>query len=422
MSATHSRFTVAVLVVVVALAGCGAPVAESNATGETGANITVTNGSLAVDADSVFTRVQQLRGTGVEAPEQIRAYNTIEGFRNQSGSLGGSRAQTFSRLAGMTTGDVNVSDSVTAQKNGYVTGLGSIVLYLGENATLADEQLLVSHELTHYVQVRNGRQQQVLNQTGGAVPTSDTQYVLRALLEGDAVVTANAYLEQYSESERLNSPMYYEVQESLPDGHVARYANSQYVHGFEYVEAQTDSPADVADVYDAPPLTSEQLLHNLSAKTEPPTPLSVSIETNSEWVTSGDDRMGEAFVRYALESQVGPDRAARAAAGWGNDTVRFLRPADGDGETAYAWTLRWDDAANQTEFTAAFRESLSARGTETDGTWRLTEESVSATVSTPTDRTTVVLFGPESLVDRMTASGNEGSVRIALETVEITAG
>jgi hypothetical protein len=123
--------------------------------------------------------------------------------------------------------------------------------------------------------------------------------------------------------------------------------------------------------------------------------------------------MGEAFVRTALESTVDTATARRAAAGWGNDSLRFLRPSDGQGETSYAWVLRWDDAANQSEFASAYRDSLAARGTQTEGSWNLTDSELSARLVTPTDRTAVVVFGPESLTERVNVTGENGDVTVA---------
>jgi hypothetical protein len=432
--ATDRRTVTAVIVLLaVVLAGCGAPVAQppdtsgtqtaapttgtatappATATPSEPRTINVTNGSLSVDPNRVFERVQSLQGTDVDPPRVVRVYNNVTAFENQSAGVlpGGSRR--FYKLAGMTAEDVNISESVTRQKNGYVTGLGSIVLYVGENASTVDELLLVAHEFTHYLQVRDGRQQRLIETLDSATLT-DERYVIRALSEGGAVVTTNAYLATYANTSTTNSAMYTRVQSALPDGHIGKYENGKYVHGTEYMDSRTETPANLSAVYETPPRTSEQILHELDPDAEPPTPLSVDVQTGDQWVASGGDRMGEAFVRTALESAVGEREAISAAAGWGNDTVRFLRPADGDGKTAFAWVLRWDDAANQREFQSAYERSLDQRGTETDGVWRLDNRSASATLIAPTDRTSVVVFGPDALVENVTVTGSPGTVQVS---------
>jgi hypothetical protein len=433
MATDRRTVTAVTLLLAVVLAGCGAPVAQSpdtsgtqtvspttgtatatpaTATPSEPRAINVTNGSLSVDPNRVFERVQSLQGTDVDPPRVVRVYNNMTDFANQSEGVlpGGSRR--FYRLAGMTAADVNISVSVTRQKNGYVTGLGSIVLYVGENASTVDELLLVAHEFTHYLQVRDGRQQRLIETLGSATVT-DERYVIRALSEGGAVVTTDAYLATYADTSTTNSEMYTRVQSALPDGHIAKYENGKYVHGAEYMASRTESPANLSAVYETPPRTSEQILHELGPDAEPPTPLSVDVQTGDEWVASGSDRMGEAFLRTALEAGVGEQQAVSAAAGWGNDTVRFLRPADGDGKTAFAWVLRWDDAANQSEFQSAYEQSLDQRGTETDDVWRLENRSVSATLTAPTERTSVVVFGPDALVANATVTGSPGTVRVS---------
>lgn len=413
----------------VVLAGCSAPVAQpstpagdgtptvqpgTDGSADRGENrrINVTEGSLTVDPNRVFDRVQRLQGTNVSRPAVVRVFNTAEGFRNQSSDVGAGPNRDFYVLAGMDDTAVNLSASVTRQRNGYVTGLGTIVLYVGENTTRVDELLLSAHEFVHYVQLETGRQERLVGTLDGATLT-DRRYVLRAMIEGDAVVTTDAYLDRYANTTATNSEWYTEIQSSLPAGHVARYENGKYVHGTEYMDRRSERPADLPAVYGNPPGTSEQLLHDLPPGSEPPVALSVTVETGDAWVASGSDRMGEAFVRTALERAVGEEGAVAAADGWGNDTVRFLRPADGDGQTGYVWVLRWDDAANQSEFHSAYRQSLDQRGTATGGVWRLNDSDASATLTAPTDRTSVVVFGSASLVGNVSVTGQAGEITVS---------
>lgn len=119
----------------------------------------------------------------------------------------------------------------------------------------------------------------------------------------------------------------------------------------------------------------------------------------------------EAFVRTFLEVGLEPERAARAAAGWGNDTLRIARSgADG---VAYVWVLRWDDAANASEFEAALRASLDGRADRVGDGWRLEAIDGIATVRSPTDRTTVLLYGHRSFVGTAAVSGDNATVRVS---------
>ncbi|WP_049901450.1 hypothetical protein [Halococcus agarilyticus] len=115
--------------------------------------------------------------------------------------------------------------------------------------------------------------------------------------------------------------------------------------------------------------------------------------------------MGEAFVRSALENGVNESRAATAAAGWGADRRVIARTDDGD--AGHAWALRWDDAANASEFVVAFQEYRAAHAMETDTAIRLTHV---------TDETVVVLAGDPGFVDAATANGTSDRVTVTVNT------
>jgi hypothetical protein len=160
----------------------------------------------------------------------------------------------------------------------------------------------------------------------------------------------------------------------------------------------------MGELWSDPPRTSEELIHGLEPDSEPPTPLRVSTPAGDRWQAVGTDRMGEAFVRYALESDLGPERARNAAAGWGNDTLRIYRPVAG-GDPSFVWVLGWDDRANATEFREAFADALDARGNRTDGTWDLGDADASARLLAPTATTAAFVAGNESFVESTDVSG-----------------
>lgn len=396
------------LAAVLVVAGCGAPVADDPARGRV-PNVAVTNGTLSLDPGEVYAQIQTLQGTAVDPPTRVRAYNTLEGFQNQSADLGLAQSTTFRELAGMGTGPVNVSAIDQRAKNGYVTGLGAVVVYLGPNATAVDEHLLLAHELTHYLQAQTGRQQQAFGQVGFG--TTDATFVVRALAEGGATFTTDAYLAAYVDTDTRNAAWYDRIAAQLPPGHVGRYGNGAYVHGHDYVAGRIDDPSRLASVWANPPRTGEQLLHGLEPGSEPPTPLPVATPAGDRWQAVGDDRLGEPFVRYALESELGADRAAAAAAGWGNDTLRIYRPVEG-GDPSFVWVLGWDDPGNATEFQRAFRDALDARGDRAGGVWNLTDVDAHARLVDPTETTTAFVVGNESFVDSAGVSGSDTTITI----------
>mgnify|MGYP006276651489 FL=1 len=416
------RLGICLLALALVTAGCQAPMADgSTATAATPAegdgterlsapNITVLNGSLELDPGGVFARVQAVSGTDVPAPRAVRVYNTSGAFYNSTpGGGSGPGIPEFWRVAGLDTAAVN-SSALEISKNGYVTGRGDVVVYLGPDSTLADERLLLAHEFTHYVQIQRNQQASLNEALGGT--TTQAAYLTRSIIEGGAVYTTDSYVREYAPNGTLNSPWYGEIQASYPAGHVARFQNARYIDGHEYVSAQVDTPENLSTVYENPPRTTEQLLHGIDPGAEPPTALAVESATGDGWLASGTDTMGEAFVRYALAADVGQDRAERAAAGWGNDSVRIFRPLDG-GRAGYVWLLGWDDAANATEFERTLRDAFAARGNDTGSRWALTDVNASAAVNEVGPETTAVVFGPESFLGATTVSG-DGSVRISV--------
>ena len=392
------------------VAGCQAPVADSGgapgtdgspATDRQPATITVQNGTLAVDPGLVFARVQTVAGTNVTPPERVRAFDNESAYGNAS--LGGSGLPPFQEAVGLKAGPVENVSNLALPFAGQTSALGTVVVYAGPNGTVDDVRLVVAHEFVHYVQFKQGRSAELRQRVDTS--TTDGSYVVRSLLEGPAAYTTDAYLERYTDNGTRNAPVYRAIANALPPGHVARYGNSQYVEGTEYVASRVDDPADLPRVYDAPPTTSEQVIHNHTADEEPPVALDATVEPAEGWREVGTDRLGEAFVRTTLAVGVAQARADRAAAGWGNDRLYVYR-APGQRPASYAWAFAWDDAGEAAEFERALRAYLDARGERREGRW-VVDDALTARVFTPSERSTVLLLGNESFV-----AGTDASVTV----------
>ena len=406
---TRRALGVLALAAVLVVAGCQAPVAgtaDSGPATDSGpggpdrqpANVTVVNGTLAVDPGLVFARVQTVAGTNVTPPERIRAFDDESDYGNAS--LGSGGLPPFQEAVGLKTGPVSNASALQRQFAGQTSALGTVVVYTGPTATADDTRLVVAHEFVHYIQFTQGRSAQLRQQVDTG--TTDGSYVVRSLLEGPAVYTTDAYLERYTDNGTRNSPVYRAIAEALPPGHVGRYGNSQYVEGTEYVTSRVDVPADLPEVYEAPPTTSEQVIHNRTPDEEPAVALEAFVEPAQGWQEAGTDRLGEAFVRTTLAVGVPQPRADRAAAGWGNDRL-YVHRAPGQRNASYAWTFAWDDADEGAEFERALRAYLDARGERREGRWVL-DAGLTARVLTPSERSTVLLLGNESFVAGTDAS------------------
>jgi len=219
----------------------------------------------------------------------------------------------------------------------------------------------------------------------GASP--DERFARRALIEGGAVYVTDQYTREHL-NVTLQSEHIAERYEAGSSGD--RIVYSQYYFGSPVRERQhRRSCADLADVYDDAPRTTENVLH-------PGRP------TNSP--ARRDHRHRGVRARAVADRSCGRTRhahhaprrhrkpqAVNASEGWGNDRVVVFE----DGwERSVAWVTRWDTAADADEFAAAARTLGNETDTEAFRTTRLDEETV------------VVFAGTESFVETASASGN----------------
>jgi hypothetical protein len=432
-------FLVVALVGGLLLAGCAAPMGEASpaavagwsvadgaddAPSRPGSNqagdaripaIAVANGTAPIDVNRSFARLRTLLEADVAAPARVRvfrnrsAYRVFRGLDAAANRSGPDPLTPFQEELGLRTGPIDAADSVASERNGYVSGLGSVGVYLGPTVSRDQARVVLVHELVHYVQLQADH----LSQVGAATDrTSDSRFAAQSTIEGGAVYVTDAYLRVHAENGTLNSDLYRRLIDAAPPAHVLRFGELPYLAGAEYIDGRLDDPGSLAPLYADPPVTSEQVLHGYRPGEEPPAELSVEVSTGTDWHEVGTDRVGEALLRVALQRGNSRAVATAAAAGWGNDSLRIFRHA-GENGPSYAWVLRWDDAANASEFESAARNYLDARGNRTHDGWQLPDGE--AGLHRPTDRTTVLVFGSAAFREALgVAVAAAGDVRIEL--------
>lgn len=367
------------------------------------ANVTVEGGDLRTDPGLVYSRVATLLETESPEPTSVRAYNSTEGFGDSipSGGFGAGQSRFFD-VIGFESGAVENETFIDDVGNGYTLGSGSIAVFVRETATRDEEAMLLAHELAHYIQFQNDRQSQLTEEIDSQ--TVDGQYVVRSLMEGTAVFTTDEYLDRFGENRTRNSPYYDDDQATYTPGHLRRWANSQYQIGADYVTQRLDSPSEVGAIYENPPTRSRELLD----PDAPPRPeLSVSNTLARSEIST--NRLGAAFLRYALESHIEVDRAESVATELGADSLHQFR-SDSDTFGNYAWATRWDSAADADAFEVAFGEYLDARGNASADGWTLDDVDLTVQLRRPTPETVVAVFGSDSFVTRTTANGTDGEI------------
>ncbi|MFT4891244.1 MAG: hypothetical protein ACI9YT_002170 [Halobacteriales archaeon] len=382
-------------------------------------DVAVEGGSLPVDPGVVFARVQDVAGTDASPPDAVRVVenrSALFGTANNVSAGGPAPLLEFYRLVGVrATGGGNES-AFERMEGGVTTGFGTVRIYPGEEPSATAVEPVLAHEFAHYLEVADRRPTRLVR--GVPEPaTTDGRFVRRSVREGAAVWIETAYVNRYLPNGTTGIDRTERVYDLYPRGSLGRYGMAQYVFGYRYVRSRVDDPAALAAVYEDPPRTSEQVLHRVSPGAEPPAPLAVAIDDGgTPYAGVVADRLGEAFVRTALENGVATDRAAAAATGWGNDRLAFVRR---DGDVHFVWVLRWDDAANATAFADAARELLDARGNRTDGGWIV--DGTRTELRRPIANTTVLVAGPDGFVRGVSVTTDGTAVTITPPRDDATA-
>jgi len=408
---------VAALLALVLLAGCQAPSATAPSpspvtspvsgttstssgpdagTAERSANVTVVGGTLPVDANRTFVRVQRLLQADVVSPTVRVEENATLGTDTLA-----ARQDPFEEVFGVgparpaAESDLAVGGATTPDDRVFLVDAGGEAHHV--ERTLA-------HEFTHVVQFRQGVPSEVgRNLSPDRSGTTDTAHVRRAVIEGGAVYVADRYVRQYLPGGPTEQRVLERLYANASTG--TRLYWSAYLYGARYVDGEIDSPAELGTVYGDPPATTEQLLHRTD---DEPVALSVTRRgSDSPWTVTDRDSRGELSVRVLLRGELPAPVAREAAAGWGNDRLVTF---EHDGRRGFAWALRWDDRANATEFAAAADRFLTAFATPTGDGW-LNGTDTFRTVRTD-DRTVVLLAGDPSFVSGAEVSGEPGRLVI----------
>jgi hypothetical protein len=396
--------------------------------------IAVRGGRIPVDATAVYDRTRRLLGTTAPRPEAVQLLNTTANT---------TRPPEFQRLLGL---ERNVSEAEAAA---FVVGPRTV--YLNRNVTdrPAFTEGVLAHEFTHTVQFRTGAIGRVQAATA---PGPDGAFASTAVIEGAATYAQDRYWVAHivnrsepDEGQGGSSERQAEASEQAGPGErpsravaesyrasegAARYAFAPYRFGYRYANATLSGPRALPALYRDPPRTGEQVLH--PGVEEPPVPLRVELRgaqagTWRETFAPRRGRLGEAFLRVALATELDDERATRAAAGWGNDTRIAFN--DESGARGYAWVVRFDDAANASAFDEAVGTYLDRRtGDEPladDGSgrrWSTTvdDRRVTYRLVRTDDRTAVLLLGEPGFVDAGTTTvrGENGRVVVATDGVE----
>jgi hypothetical protein len=346
-------------------------------------DVRVVGEPLPVDEDIIFQRVQELLDEDLRVP-QVTVQSSSDPTLHYE-------LPRYTQLLG-----IEYPDNISEQPNvsGSTENGRSILITLNENATTDEIIWTLAHEYAHLPQFQNGV---IGDGPSSKLPLTnryeeDQFLTRRSITEGAATYTANVYAEKYNLEESA-SPVVKQNFSALPSWR--QYVLAPYIFGSNYVRSRINSPKNIDQIYENPPQTTEQLLH--PGVRDEPTELNPSaVISVPGWNSTERYRMGELYIRIVLDSELSSERAT-SAAGWGNDSLTVYEREGA--KDSYAWMLRWDDAANATEFEQALRTYLDSRA-DTDGNrWQTNQATY--TVKRPDDRTVVLHFGTRDFIDSL---------------------
>ncbi len=278
---------------------------------------------------------------------------------------------TFGLLPAGTSIRTTMLDFQTGQVAGYYSPDKDELFVVSRSGGLGPTELVTyAHEFTHQLQ----DQAIDLNSLGlDSIDQSDRQLAHLALVEGDAVSIQSQWMLTNLTPEQLGQligssldPKALEALQNAPP-YIRETAIFPYQDGLAFVTASTatDGYEALEAVYDAPPSSTEQILHpeKYLVREEPTSvtiPDRVKTALGAGWTVAGQDTLGELVLRIWLSlGRVPRAEAIAAAAGWGGDRLVMLRGPNG--AVAVGMITTWDTAADATEFQAAATSAVGAQ-------------------------------------------------------------
>jgi len=228
------------------------------------------------------------------------------------------------------------------------------------------EEAVIAHELTHVLQDQNFG----LDGLSARLVLGDQELGFRALVEGDATVVMQDWMEQQGTLDEVLKAELSRI--TAPDpalllrvpGIIARQSNFPYADGAIFVEERRLRGGwEAVDAAYADPPTTEEVMHpelyvdDLSSTTYPtldPAAL------GPRWRAGREEALGEVVLHIWLTMANGAAASRAAADGWDGDLATSYQSASGG--WAVIWRTAWDSSAQAREFRDAAGRVLERLG------------------------------------------------------------
>jgi hypothetical protein len=222
------------------------------------------------------------------------------------------------------------------------------------------ERIIYVHEYTHALQDQHFDLDAYLELSQDA-NNNDMSLARTALVEGDATYVMNEYAIVEANKNPLGSLLELAVGGSqmggltLPAGTPAILGTEllfPYLEGEKFVRALREQGGQpvVDRAFYQPPSSTEQILHpELYISGEDPVVVMLPVTPpDDSWTPITNGVLGEFYLEQHLLTQLSPEDARNAAAGWGGDAFQIYQR--GDGTLAYVLLLVWDSPEEKREF------------------------------------------------------------------------
>jgi len=238
-----------------------------------------------------------------------------------------------------------------------------ILLVAGRGPATPEDELALVHALAHALQDRAFS----LEDLSPCQPTTDATLALRALIEGDAVLTTARYAGLPPDEDTLTR-----LARMAADAEEPTYAplaglplfdrlrTFPYLEGSRWVAALYDDGGweAVDRAYARVPCSTEQVLHpDRYLAGEPPQAVALPDLTpalGAGWTLLQRDTLGEWLVGLHLAAYLDDETTAwEAASGWAGDLFTWWQ--DEEGQEVLVWRTVWDDRNEAVQFEQAYR-------------------------------------------------------------------
>lgn len=144
-----------------------------------------------------------------------------------------------------------------------------------------------------------------------------------------------------------------------------------YFKGANFVNMfiRNNSTDSLFDLYESPPLSTEQIMHFNKYKEDEPNKVTIKLDEKKleGWKEVYRDDMGELGLNLVLWNRLSSDEADEAAAGWNGDQVVLLKKGD-----KYSLILKslWDTENDAAEFINSFKKWFGGKQSSSGvGSW-----------------------------------------------------